>query len=73
VFDTVLSALQSSGDTSSAEALTRGTNTSVTASSVASETDPRLSGARVEVDDLHKWFEHGGRTLEVLRGITFML
>jgi lipoprotein-releasing system ATP-binding protein len=73
VFDTALSALQSTGDTPSSSTLTRGTNTSVTASSVASETDPRLSGARVEVEDLHKWFEHGGRTLEVLRGITFML
>ena len=30
-------------------------------------------GTRVEVVDLHKVFEHGGRNLEVLRGITFTL
>ena len=30
-------------------------------------------GTRVEVIDLHKVFEHGGRSLEVLRGITFTL
>jgi lipoprotein-releasing system ATP-binding protein len=33
----------------------------------------RRTGARVEVVDLHKAFEHGGTTLEVLRGITFTL
>ena len=30
-------------------------------------------GTRVEVIDVHKVFEHGGRNLEVLRGITFTL
>jgi lipoprotein-releasing system ATP-binding protein len=30
-------------------------------------------GAKVVVTDLHKSFEHGGRTLEVLRGVTFSL
>jgi ABC-type nitrate/sulfonate/bicarbonate transport system ATPase subunit len=30
-------------------------------------------GTRVEVLDVHKVFEHGGRNLEVLRGITFTL
>ena len=30
-------------------------------------------GTRVEVVDVHKVFEHGGRNLEVLRGITFTL
>ncbi len=33
----------------------------------------RPGGARVEVVNLHKSFEHGGTTLEVLRGITFTL
>jgi lipoprotein-releasing system ATP-binding protein len=32
-----------------------------------------MGGARVEVVDLHKSFEHGGRKIEVLRGITFTL
>jgi lipoprotein-releasing system ATP-binding protein len=32
-----------------------------------------MVGTRVDVVDLHKSFEHGGRTLEVLRGITFTL
>ncbi|RMH44205.1 MAG: ABC transporter ATP-binding protein [Deltaproteobacteria bacterium] len=30
-------------------------------------------GARIEVTDLHKSFEHGGRQLQILRGITFSL
>ncbi len=31
------------------------------------------SGAKIEVEDLSKAFLHGGRTLDVLRGITFTL
>jgi lipoprotein-releasing system ATP-binding protein len=30
-------------------------------------------GARIEVSDLHKSFEHGGRKLHILRGISFSL
>jgi len=30
-------------------------------------------GARIQVTDLHKSFEHGGRSLHILRGITFAL
>jgi lipoprotein-releasing system ATP-binding protein len=37
------------------------------------EPEPAAGGTRVEVIDLHKVFEHGGRDLEVLRGITFTL
>jgi len=37
------------------------------------EPEPAAGGTRVEVADLHKVFEHGGRNLEVLRGITFTL
>jgi lipoprotein-releasing system ATP-binding protein len=37
------------------------------------EARSRRVGTRVEVVDLHKTFEHGGRTIEVLRGITFTL
>jgi len=33
----------------------------------------RVGGARVEVANLHKVFEHGESTLEVLHGITFTL
>jgi lipoprotein-releasing system ATP-binding protein len=39
----------------------------------ATTAERRRSGARVEVTDVHKIFEHGGTTLEVLRGITFTL
>jgi lipoprotein-releasing system ATP-binding protein len=39
----------------------------------ATTAERRRSGARVEVMDVHKTFEHGGTTLEVLRGITFTL
>jgi len=38
----------------------------------AADAAPKV-GTRVEVVDLHKSFEHGGRTIEVLRGITFTL
>jgi lipoprotein-releasing system ATP-binding protein len=34
---------------------------------------PYGRGARVEVTNLHKSFEHGGRLLEVLRGLNFTL
>jgi lipoprotein-releasing system ATP-binding protein len=37
------------------------------------EPAPAKGGTRVEVVDVHKVFEHGGRNLEVLRGITFTL
>ncbi len=30
-------------------------------------------GARVEVVDMHKSFDHGGKTLEILRGVDFQL
>jgi lipoprotein-releasing system ATP-binding protein len=39
----------------------------------ATTAERHRSGARVEVTDVHKTFEHGGTTLEVLRGITFTL
>ena len=32
-----------------------------------------MSGARIEVEDLSKAFIHGGRTLDVLKGLTFTL
>jgi lipoprotein-releasing system ATP-binding protein len=37
------------------------------------EPEPVAGGTRVEVIDVHKVFEHGGRNIEVLRGITFTL
>jgi len=37
------------------------------------EPEPAAGGTRVEVIDLHKVFEHGGRDLQVLHGITFTL
>ena len=37
------------------------------------EPAPAKGGTRVEVVDVHKVFEHGGRNLEILRGITFTL
>ncbi len=37
------------------------------------EPEPAAGGTRVEVINLHKVFEHGGRDLQVLHGITFTL
>ena len=53
-------------------------NQALTPASEAGEVGPsegasRSVGTRVEVLDLHKSFEHGGRTLTVLHGITFTL
>ena len=56
------------------------TDSSTAPSAVAARTAPggsaatrRKVGARVEVDDLQKVFQHGGNELRVLHGITFTL
>ena len=51
---------------------TGATSTDETALAADEPRSPRV-GTRVEVVDLHKSFEHGGRTIEVLRGVTFTL
>jgi lipoprotein-releasing system ATP-binding protein len=66
--------LSSGGNPLSPSTLVPGSSASVASASLGGETALRQPlGARVEVVELHKVFEHGGTRLEVLRGITFTL